>query len=273
MKFKLFLFFIIPFVIFSNDINTHGNLGYINTPSALSLKDGTVAATIVRSNPDRKLIVTASPFNWLDASIFYVDVTGREYNVFKQSYKDKGFSVKVGLPSIFDHKIAFGINDLAGTGLYSSEYFVITGQKDRLNYSFGIGWGDFSNGLKFSNPLIEIDQRFNSRSSGIKDKGGTVDINNYFSGKSASLFMGASYSLNRNNKIIVEFDPTKGERIDYPIRKSKINFGYEKRIKDFSIKAAILGEENVNLQISYSGNYKKYNTNKKKYTREKIKLD
>ena len=94
MKFKLFLFFVISFFIFSNDINTHGNLGYINTPSALSLEDGTVATTIVRSNPDRKLFVTASPFKWLDASIFYVDVTGREYNVFKQSYKDKGFSDK-----------------------------------------------------------------------------------------------------------------------------------------------------------------------------------
>ena len=71
-----------------------------------------------RNDPDRKILITASPFNWLDASIFYVDITGKPYfdnESSTQSYKDKGFNLKFcfmigNLPAI-----AFGVNDFAGT--------------------------------------------------------------------------------------------------------------------------------------------------------------
>ena len=52
----------------------------------------------VRNDPDRKILITASPFNWLDASIFYVDITGKPYfdnESSTQSYKDKGFNFKI----------------------------------------------------------------------------------------------------------------------------------------------------------------------------------
>ena len=50
----------------------------------------------------------------MDASIFYVDISNRDFPGFDQSYKDKGFSfLKVtSLPKLFDHNVAFGMNDI-----------------------------------------------------------------------------------------------------------------------------------------------------------------
>ena len=79
---------------FYGNYNSAGQLGYINTPSAKNSPEGNFSTSLLRSSPDRKLMVLASPFNWLDANIFYVDIGGLPYGnngLYKQSYKDKGF--------------------------------------------------------------------------------------------------------------------------------------------------------------------------------------
>ena len=62
--------------------------------------------------------------------------------VCKQDYKDKGFNLKIRLKEegIFP-AIAIGFNDIAGTGLYSSEYIVGSYGIDKLDMHFGLGWG------------------------------------------------------------------------------------------------------------------------------------
>ena len=96
-------------------------MGYINTPSGYTLGENRYAFSVSRNNPERFITFTASPFNWLDATIFYVDITGKEYGSgFKQSYKDKGFNLKISPFKLLDHSFAIGFNDMAGTGLFRS---------------------------------------------------------------------------------------------------------------------------------------------------------
>ena len=52
------------------------------------------------------------------------------------------------------------MNDIAGTGYFSSEYIVLTDFYDRFEYSFGVGWGEMTGGLRFRNPFIESDDKF-----------------------------------------------------------------------------------------------------------------
>ena len=68
----------------------------------------------------------ATPMDWLEASIFYTSIKGRPYGSgFNQDYKDKGFNAKFRLKDEGRFPaIAVGFNDLAGTGIYSSEYIV-----------------------------------------------------------------------------------------------------------------------------------------------------
>ena len=70
--------------------------------------------------------MTSNPFDWLRSLFFYTSIKDRPYCAFDydhcdQDYKDKGFNFKLKikeegvLPAI-----AIGINDIAGTGFYSS---------------------------------------------------------------------------------------------------------------------------------------------------------
>lgn len=252
-------------ILFSNCIlasyNSHGQVGYINTPSALNTIESSLAFIADRNEPDRKIILTASPFNWLDASIFYVDISNRDFPGFDQSYKDKGFSFKISLPKLFDHNVAFGMNDIAGTGFYNSEYLVFTKAINKFEYSFGVGWGDYSDGVSFKNPLIKIDKSFRNRSRGFSDRGGSLDFNDYFSGRDASIFFGSAYKIDPNNTFFLEYDPTSMEptnSIVYPERKTKFNLGYEYRINDIALKLSYIRNNNINLQASYSVNFLNY---------------
>ena len=60
--------------------------------------------------------------------------------------------------------IAIGLNDFAGTGLYSSEYIVGSYGINRTDFHFGIGFGllDGSDSW-FKNPLSYISDKFNDR--------------------------------------------------------------------------------------------------------------
>ena len=88
------------FADINNTTNHHGITGLLNTPTARLGAEGEINFTISRNDPDRKFSITASPYSWIEGGFFYSDVTGREYgNGFEQSYKDKGFNVKVLLKS------------------------------------------------------------------------------------------------------------------------------------------------------------------------------
>ena len=243
-----------------SSVNSNGITGYINTPSAFNQQENSIALTFDRNEPDRKIIFTASPFNWLEANLFYVDITGKIYpGGFNQSYKDKGFSFKLTSPiKVFDHSLAIGLNDLAGTGYYSSEYIVISNEYNRFEYSLGLGWGNYSNGFKIENPLISLSQNFSKRSSVSKDRGGSPDINNYFSGENASFFFGSSYSFSDSQKIIFEYDPTNTDRIDYPEPKTKINLGYQTKIGNYLLKISSIRGASVNFQLSFVDSFNKF---------------
>ena len=236
------------FACFGQTVNSHGQAGYINTPNANMLGEGSMHLHISRNSPDRKILVTASPFNWIDASIFYVDLTGKAYGVGSntQSYKDKGFNFKFLLLNANRFpSLAIGINDFAGTGIYGSEYVVMTDTMNRFEYSIGLGWGRYGSGFEIKNPLIYLSDRFSERSQGYKGLGGSTDFGDYFSGGNASLFAGASYNLLKNLKFLFEYDPTNSEfgdlqfeKITFKEPETNFNIGAEYKYKNGRYKIA-----------------------------------
>ena len=114
-----------------NNFNNHGSVGQINIPTARFFDESSYGFIIYDGTPDQKITMTSYPFDWMEASFFYTNIQNRAYcevdfdPVCNQTYKDKGFNFKIRLkeegvwPSL-----AIGINDIAGTGLYSSEYIV-----------------------------------------------------------------------------------------------------------------------------------------------------
>ena len=199
-----------------NSLNNHGSIGLINMPTARFYDESSFGVTIYDGNPDQKVTMTSSPF-WLAWSLFfYTNIQNQRYcdnefdPVCSQDYKDKGFNFKLRikeegiLPAL-----AVGINDIAGTGLYSSEYIVGSYGINKTDFHFGLGWGMLNGSEQnFKNPLGELDQSFFDRPDFFEGKGGQFQPSRYFSGDTVSPFFGISYAPNQKYLLKVEYDTT-----------------------------------------------------------------
>ena len=240
-----------------NSFNNHGVVGLINMPSARIYNEASFGITLYDGEPDQKITFTSSPYDWLEASFFYTNLQGTPYGAgFDGDYKDKGFNFKIRLKEegVFP-AVAIGINDIAGTGYYSSEYIVGSYGFKNIDLHFGLGWGTL-NGSKdtIKNPLGYLSNKFFYRPTNVEGRGGQFQPSRYFSGKDVSPFFGISYAFNNKIHFNIETDstvtPNKNNIIEDPIfgfilapgfinydrPTSKISFGLNYQInKNFSI--------------------------------------
>lgn len=295
-KLLILLFFIaIPISADSfnyNTYNNHGVVGLINMPSARFYEESVHGITLYNGKPDQKITFTSNPFNWLEASFFYTKISNKKYcdqildPVCNQSYKDKGFNFKIRLKEEgFLPAVAVGLNDLSGTGFYSSEYFVLSKGIDNIDFHFGIGWGAL-NGSKnsFNNPLGYIDERFKERpeldSTYAFEGTGSVEFGRFFSNKKVSPFFGLTYAVNKNLLFKIENDTTlMTGLIEYEDPKSDYSFGLEYNLnKNFTIGFASERGNYLSFKFLYKNNPKatkpnykykqaEYDSNDSKYTK------
>lgn len=163
-----------------------------------------------------------------------------EVNKVSGDYLDKGFNVKFSrnTNNRYFSKIAIGLDDFAGTGLFTKEYIVSSSEYKNLRYSVGVGWGKFAGKNTFSNPLSKISKKLEIRpiESDNYKQGGSLSYDQWFRGD-VSLFGGFEYNLPNFNRLTLkfEYDPfnyldfSSGDRPDArsDLRKkdSNINFG------------------------------------------------
>ena len=230
-----------------NTFNNHGSVGLINTPTARFFDESSFGFVAYDGSPDQKLTMTAYPYDWFEASVFYTNIQGKPYPNFEsyQDYKDKGFNFKIRikeedrLPAI-----AVGINDVAGTGFYSSEYIVSSYGINNIDFHLGIGWGALNGFDDFNNPFKYIDERFESRPIYKNEPGGSIDFDRYFSGRKSSSFFGISYVMNDKTILKLERDPTLTPGL----------VGYENSDSDLSLSIEFNPRTNWTFGLSYERN-------------------
>ena len=212
-------------------------------PSARFYDEAAHGITIYDGTPDQKITMTSFPYDWMEASFFYTNIQGKPYSYCGQSfdsfcqqdYKDKGFNFKLRLKEEgLWPAIAVGINDIAGTGYYSSEYIVGSYGINRTDFHFGVGWGLLDGSSNsFKNPLGYLYDGFNNRPTGIEDKGGQFQPDRYFSGKTASPFFGLSHAVNTNLLFKLEYDITQTPgKVGYELPKEDFSYGVEYTFRD-----------------------------------------
>lgn len=124
-----------------------GTAGLLQTPSARMGSAGLFSFNLSHTHPYTVGNVFVQPFDWMEAGFRYTDVSNILYGPPElsgsQSYKDKGFDVKFRLwpESARIPQIALGFRDIAGTGLFSSEYLVASKRTGDFDWSLGVGWG------------------------------------------------------------------------------------------------------------------------------------
>ena len=249
-----------------NTFNNHGVIGLINMPTARLYNESSYGFTLYVGEPDQKITMTSNPFNWLEASFFYTNIKDKPYckvdydPVCGQDYKDKGFNLKIRLKEegIWP-AIAVGINDIAGTGLYSSEYIVASYGVNKTDFHFGLGWGQLNGSKKnFKNPLGKIDDSFYERPQNFADKGGQFQPSRYFSGETASPFFGITHAFNENYLLKLEYDTTitPGE-VGYELAKQDFSLGLDFNItKNFTIGISAERGNTTSIRFSYKNDPK-----------------
>ena len=247
-----------------NSFNNHGVIGLINMPSARFYDEASHGITIYDGTPDQKITMTSFPYDWMEASFFYTNIQGKPYcgqsfdSVCQQDYKDKGFNLKFRLKEEgLWPAIAIGINDIAGTGFYSSEYIVGSYGINRTDFHFGVGWGTLNGSNdSFKNPLGYIYDGFNQRPSRTEDQGGQFQPSRYFSGKTASPFFGLSQALNKKLLFKIEYDSTLTPgQVGYQVPEEDFSFGLEYKINNnFTIGLSNERGNFTSLKFVYKNN-------------------
>ncbi|MDA8696236.1 YjbH domain-containing protein [Gammaproteobacteria bacterium] len=266
-----------------NSFNNHGVIGLINMPSARFYDEASHGITIYDGTPDQKITMTSFPYDWMEASFFYMNIeeirlcrNNQFGDRFCQGYKDKGFNFKFRLKEEGAWPaIAVGINDIAGTGYYSSEYIVASYGINRMDFHFGVGWGTLNGSSNsFKNPLGYLYDGFNNRPTKFEDKGGQFQPGRYFSGKMVSPFFGLSHAINENLLFKFEYDSTLTPGlIGYEIPKEDFSYGIEYSFRDnFTVGFSRERGNYTSLKFIYKNNPKKFKSDYK-YKKAEFKDD
>ncbi len=245
--------------------SNYGNTGILEMPNSRFMEEGSLRFNFSSSYPYEFTSLTASPFKWLEASYRYAEIKNQKYGPStysgNQSLKDKGFDLKVGIlnEGIYLPSITVGFRDLAGTGLFASEYFVASKLLGNFDLTLGLGWGRLGVGGGLKNPFSYIDDSFKSRDGYQGGSGGQFTYESWFSG-STSLFSGLEYNLKKYGlRLKMEYDTSKPELFNSEANvKSRINLGFNYALSN-SLNVAASYERGNEFRIAFTlkGNFSK----------------
>ena len=192
--------------------NNWGNVGLIQTPTARMRTEGHVGVSFHWFYPYQSFNVMFQPFSWMEMGFRYVDVENRLYSdnlAFSGTlpYKDKSLDLK--LRAIREDalwpEVAVGWRDLAGTGLFSSEYVVASKRFGRFDVSTGLAWGNMGARGNISNPMSRLlGSRYDARVNN-QGEGGNFSAGSWFRGNPA-LMGGIEYQSPWNLVFKAEWD-------------------------------------------------------------------
>lgn len=180
--------------------NDWGLIGLMQTPTARMAETGDMRFHFSRVYPYGRGSVLFQPLEWLEAGFRYTNISNRLYGPVElsgdQAYKDKSldFKLRLAKETASTPQIAFGITDIGGTGLFSSEYLVASKRSGDFDWSLGIGWGYLGGSDNIGNPFSVFGKGFDTRQASTTTvaTGGTVSMNSFFHGTTA-LFGGVQY--------------------------------------------------------------------------------
>ncbi len=211
-----------------------GMVGLLQTPTARMRTAGHFGLSFARVQPLNSMNVIFQPLDWLEGGFRYIDVENRLYSPYRDfsgdlPYKDKSLDLKLRAwrESDWLPELAVGWRDIAGTGLYSSEYVVANKRWGRFDASLGMGWGYLGNRGDVRNPFSSVlGSKMDSRQNDVS-LGGNFSTESWFRGD-AAWFGGLEYQSPWKTVFKVEYDGNHYQREpqdNNQTQKSPINLG------------------------------------------------
>lgn len=233
--------------LLSDNPGTFGLPGLIDMPTAESVPEGMIGASVFRFSGGLRVTATFQVTDRLQGAFRYSRVPGIFTN--GSALYDRSFDVQYRL---LDEKgwrpaVAIGLRDFIGTGVYSGEYIVATKTiTPRLRATAGLGWGRLGTNGDIGSP-------FGSRPALDIGEGGKANTDQWFRGPAAP-FLGFAWDANDKLTLKAEYSSDAYPRETAAgtlSRDSSVNFGFDYRInKSASVSGYYLYGSEVGLQFN-----------------------
>jgi hypothetical protein len=168
-----------------------GGVGLIEMPSARMAPDAELSAGASFFTDTQHYNLGFQILPWLEGSFRYSGL--QHFDPSYPVYWDRSFGIKARLlkEDGFLPALSLGINDVVGTGVYSSEYIVASKQFGDFDATLGAGWGRLGGANNFRNQIAQIFPSYERRAT-LTSPGGT-NVNVFFHGPNMGLFGGVSW--------------------------------------------------------------------------------
>jgi hypothetical protein len=172
-------------------LSLYGDPGMIDMPSARFMEDGAFALTAETKQPDDRITIAFQVLPWLEGTARYSIVYKGNGGVDTLPDRSLGFRIRLMHEGIHRPALAVGVLDVAGTQVFSGEYFVASKKFGPVDASLGLGFGRLGSQAQFNNPLGLLSDKFRTRQAfaTINDTG-KLRIKQLFRGDDVSLFGG-----------------------------------------------------------------------------------
>ena len=246
--------------------NSYGYSGLIDMPTAHARPDGELSFSSALTRNTRRNTLTFQITPRLSGSFRYALLYDRNGDTSTLGTSgdfrfDRSFSLHYQLAQETKRRpaIAVGLNDFLGTGIYRSEYVVLSKTvTPRLRVTGGLGWGRLAGVGGFTNPLVVFGEQFRTRDNRTGNQGGEVEVGELFRGD-AAFFGGLEYQATDRLKFTLEYSSDRyqledGATFDY---RSPLNIGLSYQLRDnLNVKAHYLYGSELGVQFTYALNPK-----------------
>ena len=237
-------------------VNTYGSPGLIEMPSALPRPDGELSLTTSYAGTGfLKNTLSFQITPRLSGSFRYSKI--ENYRRPGGVLYDRSFSLHYLIADETDMRpaLAFGLNDILGTGVFAGEYVVATKTvTPRLRLTGGIGWGRLAGVGSFTNPLGILSDKFERRNPRDTGEGGEFEIDQFFRGD-AAFFGGIEYQATDRLKLSAEYSSDAYAVQDGIMfeRRSPLNLGLTYQATDrLDVSAQYLYGSEFGVQLTYA---------------------
>jgi hypothetical protein len=218
-------------------LNLYGISGLIDMPSAEAQPDGQMSATYAIMGETTRRNFTFQILPRISGTLRYstIDNWGNSedpsYDLFDRSF-DVQFQLMNENRDGWRPSLALGLRDFLGTGVYSSEYVVLS--KTVFEYftlTGGVGWGRLAGVNTAESPFCAVSDSFCERDTDF-GRGGDLETDTYFRGEDVGFFGGVEWRATEKFRLKAEISSDaysreqRGPEADFE-RNSPVNLGVE----------------------------------------------
>lgn len=219
-------------VVRQPSLNLYGVPGLIDMPSGEAMPDGQVSFGLSSFSGQTRGTLSFQLTPRISGSFRYVGIQDWNSDGF-DTYYDRSFDVRFLLleESRYLPAVTVGLQDFAGTGIYSGEYIAATkGFGSQLKATVGLGWGRLGSANSFSGIISEDRPGFD-----VDDRGGELSTDTWFRGPQ-SVFGGIEWTPTDRLGVKLEYSTDayvdEAEEREIFDRRSDWNVGVEYQASD-----------------------------------------